>query len=340
MPASGWSRNHKYADACPKFEESQRLDPAIGTHYALPILREGGPSRERLGGFTSTWHPRRGAERGWIREQYAKAARCAPGAATVADHGRVRRRAGRPARDQARRRDAARRAVGGCRCRTDPGSHVIAATAPASSRSKTSVVVQDEGKVVEVQLRRSPTPRSATDGPSASRRRACREPSRRRPPRGRTASGTQRILAIAAGAGRLAAWSVGNIFGLETLSKHSSSQQQCPGNVCSSRRPPDVTTAKNAGNVSTIAFAWVARRWRRRGPVADGALRRSGGGLAACLAARRAGRRRLSRWGGRGNEPARVGGVPLGGAAVLGVTGCDSLVGWGQLRAGRRERRL
>jgi hypothetical protein len=116
--------------------------------------------------------------------------------------------------------------------------------------------VQDEGKVVEVQL--APLADAPAPPPTAlglTTPAPAVEPSPATPAEGPHGLGTQRILAIAAGAVGLGGVVVGTIFGLETLSKHSSSQQQCPGNVCSPAGLQDVTDGKNAGNVSTIAFA-------------------------------------------------------------------------------------
>jgi hypothetical protein len=247
--------DHRYAEACPKLEESQRLDPAIGTHYAMAECYE------KAGRLASAWvayldvASEAGAQKRADREQFAKAraAALAPRLSRIAvvvpaasrTDGLEIKRDGETLHD----------AQWGLPVPADPGSHVIMATAPGKLPFQTTVVVHDEGKVQEVQLPAladaPPAPPVAV-GPKPA---PVAEPTSVAPAEGPHGLGTQRILAIAAGGVGLAGVVVGSIFGLETLSKHSGSQQQCQGNVCSPTGLQDVSDGKNAGNVSTIAFA-------------------------------------------------------------------------------------
>ena len=248
--------DHKYAEACPKFEESQRLDPAIGTHYALAECYE------KAGRLASAWvayldvASEAGAEKRADREKYAKA-RAAALAPRLSRITVVVPAASRtPGLEIKRDGETLRDAQWGEPVPTDPGSHVIAASAPGKLPFQTTVVVHDEGKVLEVQLApladAPPAPPTAV-GP-ATPAPAVEPTPGTTPEEGPHGLGTQGILAIATGAVGLGGVVVGSIFGLETLSKHSSSQQQCQGNACSSTGLQDVTDGKNAGNVSTIAF--------------------------------------------------------------------------------------
>jgi hypothetical protein len=251
--------DRKFAEACPKFEESQRLDPAIGTHYALAECYE------KAGRLASAWvayldvASDAGAQRRADREKYAKARAAAleprlsrisvvvPAAARV------------PGLEIKRDGESLHEAQWSIPVPTDPGSHVIAAAAPGKVPFETTVVVHEEGKVLEVALP------PLTDAPSAP------PPTPNAPqapatttetPQGAGGAGqgphdlgTRRILALGAGVVGVGGVVVGSIFGLETLSKHSSALQQCQGNACSPAGLQDVSDGKSAGNVSTVAFA-------------------------------------------------------------------------------------
>jgi hypothetical protein len=248
--------DHKYAEACPKFEESQRLDPAIGTHYAMAECYE------KAGRLASAWvayldvASEAGAEKRADREKYAKA-RAAALAPRLSRITVVVPAASRASGLEIKRdSETLHEAQWGEPVPTDPGSHIITASAPGKLPFQTTVVVHDEGKVLEVALAPladAPAPPPTAIGPVTPA--PAVEPSPATPPaEGPHGLGTQRILAIATGAVGLGGVVVGSIFGLETLSKHSSSEQQCQGNVCNPTGFQDVTDGKNAGNVSTIAF--------------------------------------------------------------------------------------
>ncbi|HEY3822553.1 MAG TPA: hypothetical protein VGL81_35555 [Polyangiaceae bacterium] len=244
----------KYAEACPKLEESQRLDPAIGTHYAMAECYE------KAGRLASAWvayldvASEAGAQKRADREQYAKA-RAAALAPRLSRITVVVPPASRTAGLEIKRDgETLHEAQWGLSVPTDPGSHVIAATAPGKLPFQTTVVVHDEGKVQEVQLpplADAPAPPPAPVGPVTPAPAPEAAPVVAEGPHG---LGTQRMLAIAAGAVGLGGVVVGSIFGLESLSKHSSSQQQCQGNACTPAGLQDVSDGKSAGNVSTIAF--------------------------------------------------------------------------------------
>jgi hypothetical protein len=248
---------HKYAEACPKFEESQRLDPAIGTHYAMAECYE------KAGRLASAWvayldvASEAGAQKRADREKYAKAraAALAPRLSRISVLVPPSSRA--PGLEIKRDGETLHDAQWGVPVPADPGSHVIAATAPGKLAFQTTVVVRDEGKIEEVTLgplADAPAPPPTVVGPTPSATAGGEAPPVP-PGEGPHGLGTQRILALAIGAVGLGGVIVGSVFGLETLSKHSSSQQECPGNACSPAGLQDVSDGKNAGNVSTIAFA-------------------------------------------------------------------------------------
>jgi hypothetical protein len=245
----------KYAEACPKLEESERLDPAIGTHYAMAECYE------KAGRLASAWvafldvASEAGAQKRADREKFAKA-RAAALAPRLSRITVVVPAASRAAGLEIKRDgETLHEAQWSMPMPSDPGSHVIAATAPGKLPFQTTVVVHDEGKVLEVQLppladAPAPPPPSAVPAPTGPEPSAV--PAAAEGPHGLR---TQRILALAAGAVGLGGVVVGSIFGLQALSKHSSSQQECQGNACSPTGLQDVSDGKNAGNVSTVAFA-------------------------------------------------------------------------------------
>jgi hypothetical protein len=244
----------KFAEACPKFEESQRLDPAIGTHYAMAECYE------KAGRLASAWvafldvASEAGAQNRADRAQYAKAraASLAPRLSRVTvvvpPGSRV------PGLEIKRDGETLHEAQWGVPVPVDSGSHVVTASAPGKVASQTPVVIRDEGKVVEVPIA------PLVDAPAAPPSTDVTPPVGQPPPPAIVPEephhlGTQRVLAIAAAAVGVGGVVVGSVFGAQALSKHSDSQQQCQGNACSSTGLQDVSDGKNAGNVSTVAFA-------------------------------------------------------------------------------------
>lgn len=244
----------KYAEACPKFEESQRLDPAIGTHFALAECYE------RAGRLATAWAAyldvasEAKAESRPDRERFAKAR----AEALAPRMSRITVVVPAPTRvaglEIKRDGEVLHEPQWGVAVPVDPGAHVVAAAAPGKVPNQTTVVIQDEGKVTEVQPpplldAPAPAPVVSTAAPPLASNLATPPPAAQ--PRG---LGAQRILAIAAGAVGVGGLVVGSIFGLETLSKHSDAQGECQGNACTPGGLADVNDGKSAGNVSTIAF--------------------------------------------------------------------------------------
>jgi hypothetical protein len=255
----------KFADACPKFEESQRLDPAIGTHYALADCYE------KAGRFASAWAAfldvasEAAAQHRADREKYAKsrAAALAPRLSRITVVVPAASRA--PGMQIQRDGETLREAQWGVPVPVDPGSHVVAASAPGKAPWQTTVVVRDEGSVLEVPVAPlSDAPAAvATGGPTA--------PSQTEPPTtGTTATpagadtgpaggGTMKTLAwVGMGVG-----GAGIVAGLVTgglaMSKHGSANgSPCASGPC---LPDDLSSYQSdrsafysLGTVSTISF--------------------------------------------------------------------------------------
>ncbi len=252
----------KYAEACARFEESQRLDPAIGTHYAMAECYE------KAGRLASAWlafldvASDASAQNRADRVKYAKARaealapRLSRIKVVVPAAVRV------PGLEIKRDGETLHEVQWGLPVPADPGAHVVRVTAPGKVPAELAVTVQrDEGKVVEVTV--APLADAPAAEPVAGPSPAPSSPAPAVPvaPGADTASashaglGTQRVLAIAAGVVGVGGVVVGSVFGLKALSEHSSSQQQCQGTSCSQAGLQDVSDGKNAGNLSTVGFA-------------------------------------------------------------------------------------
>jgi hypothetical protein len=243
----------KYGEACAKLEESQRLDPAIGTHYALAECYE------KAGRLASAWvafldvASEAGAQRRADREKYAKARAAAllPRLSRITVNVPA---AARAAGLQIRRdSEALREAQWGVAVPADAGSHVIAASAPGKVPFETTVVAREDGATLAVDVP------PLADAPSAPPATASISTATTAPTTIATEEhhrgSAQPIIGIVVGAAGVAGLAVGAIFGVEALSKHSASQQQCQGNACTPAGIQDVNDGKSAGNVSTIALA-------------------------------------------------------------------------------------
>jgi serine/threonine-protein kinase len=243
----------KYGEACSKLEESQRLDPAIGTHYALAECYE------KAGRLASAWvafldvASESSAQGRADREKYAKARAAAlmprlsritvnvPAAARVA---------GLQIKKDS---ETLREAQWGVAVPADTGSHVIAASAPGKVPFETTVVTREDGTTLGVDIP------PLADAPSAPTATTSFSSTTTAPTTISTeehhGTSAQPVIGIVVGAAGVAGLAVGAIFGAEALSKHSASQQQCQGNACTPAGIQDVNDGKSAGNISTIALA-------------------------------------------------------------------------------------
>jgi len=234
------------ADACPKLEESQRLDPKSGT--LLNLAR----CYEQVGKLASAW------------TKYLEAAPAAHAAGNLEREAVARERAGAlvPRLSMLRvdidpsltglqglevQKDGARvgSAQWGLELPADPGEHKLLARAPGYRSWETTVMVQGEGTVVRVAVPMLLVERGARPGL------VLREPDAK--PRG---LGVQRMGAIVAGGVGLLGLGVGTYFGLDARTKQQAAEQNCTGSVC--RNQTGLDTGKKArvsGDRSTIFMA-------------------------------------------------------------------------------------
>ncbi|MDB4993905.1 MAG: hypothetical protein JWM74_1337 [Myxococcaceae bacterium] len=235
----------KDAEACPKLEESQRLDPASGT-----LLNLAG-CYEKVGRLASAWSTY--AEAGTAakasgnaeREEVARtqAAALRPRLASLVIHvapsmkvpglevTRDGQRVGAPQWEVA--------------LPVDEGEHKIEANAPGRLPWHGSILVTGEGSTAEVSV-----PALSVD-PAIAEAAKAREVLHARESRFRA----RRTMALIAGGVGIVGLSVGTLFAIKSKSDHDEADQFCAGSVCRDQRGVDAgNAAYTAGTVSTVAM--------------------------------------------------------------------------------------
>jgi len=254
----------KYDEACPKLEDSQRLDPGGGTLLALALCHEG---QGRTATAWADFNVALSAARKDGRPDREKAAREHIRALEPA-LSRLTITVTQPAPDLRVTRDGMIVGAGewGTPMPLDPGAHKVEAAAPGKTPWVTSVSVQPQSSTaikvpaLEDAAPSVPVPTAApvpvpvpvpppvvlpvvppSPAPEASR------------------GGGQRVLGLVVGGGGVAGLGVGAAFGFVSMSHWSSAKSACPGLVCA---PGSAATtgqqasndAKTAADISTVAF--------------------------------------------------------------------------------------
>jgi hypothetical protein len=256
------AKEGKYDLACPKLEESQRLDPAIGTLLNL------GDCFEHQGKTASAWAAFRDAAAA------AKHARQPARAKLAEEHGRaleprlsrltITIRSVDPATVVRRDGIVVGRALSGMPIPIDPGAHELTAEAPGRKPFRLTVEIKGPGdtaaEVPELERIEGAAPAAPVAATSGSA-----DPPRSLPPAGQTTEGasgggperepTWRTAGLALGGAGVAAIAAGTFFGLQAMSTYDSRESDCSDNVCG-RRGVDLTdSARQKANVSTVFFA-------------------------------------------------------------------------------------
>jgi hypothetical protein len=233
-----------YASACPKFAESQRLDPGSGTLTALALCHAGqGKTASAWAEFMDVVATARRDGRA-DREEFARArsAELEPSLSrlSIVVPPEVARLVGlRVVRDG---EDVGSPAWGSS-LPVDPGDHVIEVTAPEKSSWKTTVNVGAKGdkKSVAVPLLEDarvlpPVPLPVVVTPAAGAH-----------------SGMSRgkLAGFVLGGAGLVALGVGSYFGIEAISQSSDAKAACPTTSC--RSPAAVSENSTAKTDALVA---------------------------------------------------------------------------------------
>lgn len=249
---------NKFAEACPKLEESMRLDPGIGTQFNLADCNEHvGKVTSAWAGFLEVAAASKVSNQG-ERERLARkrAAALEPRVPKL-----VVEVSGAPQGLEVKRDGVAVGAASfGTPIPVDPGSHRITATAPGKQPWETTVNVA-EAKTAKVAVPRDlpnaiagapigapPATESAAATPAA----ADGSPQNFPPPVVERGS-TQRTLGwIVTGVGAVGL-GVGAGFGLSSLGKRDEAREHCVGDACNATGVGLRDDAIRNGNIATIS---------------------------------------------------------------------------------------
>lgn len=257
-------RAHDYAQACPKLESSQKIEPAIGTLLYL------GECYERLGRTASAWAMFREANsmaRATGEADRAKLAgqradKLEPELAyleiSVSSEGRpadlVVRRSGDPIKAE----------VYGVSIPVDPGEIKVEASAPGyTPYSATITVAPRDRRTLNVPAL-TPLPGGAAAAKPATATAAAKgqpttvEEAWRPVPQTTPSPGKARFLAYVFGGLGVAGIGVGSYFGIRAISKNNEAEDHygCQGATCQDPHGLELTKqAQDAAAISNIAFA-------------------------------------------------------------------------------------
>jgi serine/threonine-protein kinase len=246
----------RYAEACPKFEESQRIDPGGGTLLNLGICYE------RQGKLASAWTTLLEAATSAKATHNVNRERTAreEASAIASRLGRITIRVTDNMAGLEVLRDGSivKPAQWGAAIPADSGSHLIVASAPGHKTWQTTLSLKDGATetvivpALEVApVARTGLPAKPTDTASPTSGTASKKEARTE------TFGAQRVFAISAVGIGVAGLAVGSAFGLKSKAAHDDSQAAgvCSGASCQTQEGVDISdSAQRFGNVATIGF--------------------------------------------------------------------------------------
>ena len=244
----------RYAEACPKFEASQQLDPGLGTLLNLADCYE------KLGKTASAWAEYRNAiplaraSGSKVRIDLATSRAAALESRLSKLTIRVSSAAG-SIRGLEIRRDGQAVLQGelDSALPVDPGSHTIEASAPGKQPWSTTVQIGADSANSVVDVPELADATSAEAGAVVAPHSSTPEPSE--PPAEHTGS-TQRTAAIVVGAVGVAGLGLGTAFGILAKNSWSDAKSQCSNypSACSPQAIELNSTASSQATISTVAF--------------------------------------------------------------------------------------
>lgn len=241
----------KVAEACPKFAESQRLEPATGTLIGLALCHE------QEGKLASAWaeyleaEAMAGRERQTEREEFARTRAAeleprlsrleiviAPEAAAIEGLEVLHDGA------------VVGKGAYGLATPTNGGEHTIEARAPGHHPFSTVVELATEGGRVTVTVPAlEPAPVEVTPTPDADRP---ADELRAEPPRAFTDFTAMQWAGIGSAGAGVVALGVGGYFVVSALGHHDASKEDCDGDVCGPTGTRERRAAIDDGNLATV----------------------------------------------------------------------------------------
>lgn len=136
---------------------------------------------------------------------------------------------------------------------TDPGEHVVEATAPGYKTARAKITLT-EGATDSVALTLEPDPNAPKPKPEPVAKGEVTRTDTSTKKAETTPAAPNRVPAyVALGVG-VAGVAVGSIFGLMATSKESDLDSACPNKQCGPEQQDDIDTGKTFGTVSTVGF--------------------------------------------------------------------------------------
>ena len=254
-------KQNSFADACPKLEESERIDPAVGTLLYL------GECYERVGKTASAWATFREAASLATNSNQADRARVAGSRAqdlepklsrlSIELAPEVARIAGVTVKRGAQRLEPS---LYGTPLPVDPGEYRIEVSAPGYETWSTPIKVEGGGASASVRVpglvkgsEEAAVP-AVTPAPSG----AATAPPSTVPPPAQPEPGltTRQTLGIVIGGVGVVGLGLGTYFGVQAISKNSDAESFCKAdNLCSSQGISLTDKARKDATASNIAFA-------------------------------------------------------------------------------------
>ena len=246
----------KYAEACPKFEASEELDPGLGTLLNLAACYE------KLGKTASAW------------AEYKEAI---PLARAAGSKVRLDLATERAAALESRLSMLTIRAMGGGEEATgleirrdgvpvqpaelgtpiplDPGPHTVEAVAPGKQKWSSTVQLADAAKVDVSVPALTPVPGNASHANAATTA-AAAKPVEPPPPESTNSGSGQRTAALVIGAVGVVGLGVGTVFGIGASTKWSDAKSQCTEypNGCTPNALDAKSSAQSKATIATVSF--------------------------------------------------------------------------------------
>jgi hypothetical protein len=252
-------KQERYAEACPKLAESQRLDPKLGTLLNLAVCNE------KLGKIATAWAAYTSAAAIARRDGQKEREDFAREQVTLLEKrlARVTLQLRAPQADLRLRWDE--QPMSGAALDTpfpvDPGRHLLSASAPGKKDWSITVEIPAErAQVFPVTipaLEAAPEPPKPLTPPSVPAALVPATPLPTAPPEPAPASNLRLVSYAAFGVGG-AGLLIGVIAGGITFSQASAIKDKCSNNQCDSKQQGPLDAATSTANVANVGFTFAA----------------------------------------------------------------------------------